>query len=176
MLFRSQIKKDALRPKVSLNAQDIVYAEALIERMYTEFFLKPLGFEDDICLSGGILITLLARSYLEEENPSLIFTNNKDLVLHCVEYIRNNFADPITLEEMTKMSMMTKNSFCQIFKDITGCTFKEFLNQCRIKKGAELIKEGHKASAVALMCGYSDFSTFYRNFSKIMGVSPSKYK
>lgn len=173
--FLEQIKKDAMRPKIGLSANDVFFVEALIERMYQEFTLSPLGFADNIRASAGVLVTILARKYFENETTPLFFTNNKDYVLHCVEYIKTNYAENITLEEMTKRSMMTKNSFCRIFREIVGCTFKEYLNRCRIKKSAELIKNGEKISAAALLCGYADFSTFYRNFVKIMGIPPSKY-
>ncbi len=169
-------KKDALRPKISLNSYDVVYVETIIERMYKEFLLRPLGFADNIRLSASLLLTILARYYIEKETSSVVFENNKDFVLHCVEYIKTNFSEQITLEEMTKRSMMTKSSFCRIFLDVTGYTFKDYLNRCRIEKSAQLIKNGHKISAAAVICGYSDFSTFYRNFVKIMGVSPSNYK
>ena len=42
--------------------------------------------------------------------------------------------------------------------------------------GTELIKKGYKITAIYGLCGYNDFSTFYRNFKKIMGVSPDIYK
>lgn len=178
--FLSEVKKwqvatdNAMQPKISLNAGDVVFAETLIERMYLEFTQKPIGFAENIRSLAEILVNLLARRYFEKESTPLFFENNKDYVLHCVEFIKENCTENLTLEEMTKMSMMTKNSFCRIFHEITGFTFKEYLNCCRIEKSARLIKEGHKISAVALLCGYSDFSTFYRNFVKIMGVPPSK--
>ncbi len=171
----SEMKKGDLRPKVTLKSNDIVFVETVIERIYKDFNEKPFGFTHTISAGASILVTLIARYYFEEENASLFFENNKDFVLLCVEYIKNNFSEDITLEKMTKRSMMSKNSFCKIFRNITGYTFKEYLNVCRIKKSAELIKSGEKISTAAELCGYNDFSTFYRNFVKIMGVSPSKY-
>ncbi|MBE6934689.1 MAG: AraC family transcriptional regulator [Ruminococcaceae bacterium] len=43
------------------------------------------------------------------------------------------------------------------------------------RKAAELITSREKASVAGSSCGYGDSSTFYRNFKKYMGMSPSEY-
>lgn len=40
----------------------------------------------------------------------------------------------------------------------------------------EMILTGEKLSSVSTLCGYNDFSTFYRNFKKYMSVSPAEYQ
>lgn len=45
----------------------------------------------------------------------------------------------------------------------------------RIRNAAQRIRAGEKITAVCQLCGYRDFSTFYRNFMKIMGVFPAQY-
>ena len=45
-----------------------------------------------------------------------------------------------------------------------------------IKAEEYLIKKGYKITAIYGLCGYDDFTTFYRNFKKIIGVSPKEYK
>lgn len=174
--FLSELEKSALRPKVSLPTEDIVHIESVMEHIYKEFTQKPLGFADCIRADAVILITALARYYFEETGRGISIQSNKDFVLHCVDYIKNNFSERITLEEMTRRSMMSKNSFCFLFKNITGESFNSYLNRQRIEEASRLIEKGYTASVAANLCGYSDFSTFYRNFTKIMGVSPSKYK
>ena len=84
--------------------------------------------------------------------------------------------EDITLEEITKHSAMSKTRFCSLFAEITGTSFKNYLNMFRIKKAGELILTGEKLSAVSALCGYNDFSTFYRNFKKYMSVSPAEYQ
>lgn len=54
--------------------------------------------------------------------------------------------------------------------------FNNYLNICRVKKATEYIKDGYKITAIYGLCGYTDFSTFYRNFKKIMGVTPMEFK
>lgn len=167
-----------IRPKVSVEPKDIFYIENVMEHILEEFTNKPLGYSETIRAYALLLVTLLARNYFEKMNDRLSehFENNKQLVMHCIEYIENNFCDSISLNEITRRFAMSKSSFCKLFMQLTGHSFNDYINICRIKKATEYIKKGYKITAVCELCGYNDFSTFHRNFKKVIGVSPNEYK
>lgn len=167
-----------IRPKVSLDDKDIFYVETIMDKMLREFKERPLGFYEVIHSHTVLLVTILARNYFEKEKSGLTeyFESNKQFVLHCVKYIEANFTEKISLDDISKRSAMSKSSFCSLFSEITGHSFNSYLNICRIKKASEYIKNGYKITALYGLCGYSDFSTFYRNFKKVKGLSPQEYK
>ncbi len=171
-------KNTSVRPKFSVASDEIFFVESTIEHMFKEFTKKEFGFGETIRAYALFLITLIARSYFEKggENISAHFENNKEYVLYCVRYIEENFAEKISLEEIAKRSAMSRSSFCKLFSDITGYSFNNYLNMCRIKKSVEYIKAGYKITAIYGLCGYNDFSTFFRNFKKFMGISPQDYR
>lgn len=162
-------------PKVSADAKDVFFTETVMERMTEEFTSRPIGYADTVRAYAVMLITVLARNYFEKSNVSDYFENSKQYVLHCIRYVEENCAEPITLDGMARRSAMSRGTFCTLFKSLTGHSFNSYLNLCRIKKAAEYIKSGYKITAVYGLCGYNDFSTFYRNFKKIMRVSPKDY-
>ena len=152
--------------------------ETLLEQTLREFNEKSLGFGEVISSYAVILITMLARNYFEsnlEENQTY-FENNKQLVLHCIEYLEENFNQNVLLKDICKRFTLSKSNFCKLFYQITGYTFNGYLNMCRSKKAVELLDRGYNATTVSDLCGYNDFSTFYRNFKKFIGVSPIEYK
>lgn len=171
-------KNRSIRPKLTGDSNELLYIESIMEHILREFNEKPMGYSETIHAYTVLLLTILARKYFEKSKDDLSghFENNRQFVLYCVEYIKNNFAEEISLEEISKRSTMSKSSFCELFSKITGHSFNTYLNICRIKKSAELIKKGYKITAIYGLCGYNDFSTFYRNFKKIMGMSPQNYK
>lgn len=168
----------SIKPKISVATEEIRYIEGMMEHILKEFTEKPLGYYSVIQTYVELLLTVLARNYFESAKPNISdhFKTDKQLVLHSIDYIESNYKESISLAEITKKSMMSKNKFNKLFIDITGCSFKEYVNMCRIKKACEYIRQGYKISVLYSLCGYCDFSTFYRNFKKIMGVSPNAYK
>lgn len=176
LFLRNLLTDKNILPKVSIASEDTFYIESIMERMLNEFNLKGLGFSEIIHSYAVLLIAVLARNYFEKNTLPEYFDNSKQFVLHCIEYIENNFTDRITLDEISKRSAMSKNSFCEFFYRLTGHSFNSYLNICRIKKATEYIKDGYKITAIYGLCGYTDFSTFYRNFKKIIGVSPREFK
>lgn len=167
-----------IKPKVTLHTDEIFYIESILAHTLKEFQEKPFAYYDIMQVSTLLLVTILAREYFSEtvHNITDHFENNKQFILHCVEYIKNNFANKITLNEISKESAMSKSTFCALFLEITGHSFNEYLNLCRIKAATAYIKKGYKITALYGLCGYNDFSTFNRNFNKIMGMSPRAYK
>ncbi|MBQ7033215.1 MAG: helix-turn-helix transcriptional regulator [Clostridia bacterium] len=176
LFLRNLLTEKDILPKVSIDSEDIFYIESIMERMLNEFNCKNFGFSEIIHSYAVLLVAVLARNYFEKNTLPAYFENSKQFVLHCVEYIENNFTDRITLDAITKRSAMSKNSFCDLFYKLTGHSFNRYLNICRIKKATEYIKDGYKITAIYGLCGYTDFSTFYRNFKKIMGLSPNEFK
>ncbi len=176
--LRSLGKDKSLLPKVTVEAENILYIETLMDRMLSEFTTKPLGYAETMQAYALLLVTFLARNYFEKERGGFLdhFETNKQFVLHCVRYIEENYQEPIYLDEISRRSTMSKSNFCTLFSQLTGYSFHQFLNLCRIKKAVEYIKEGYKITAIYGLCGYEDFSTFYRNFKKIMGVSPKQFQ
>lgn len=176
--FLQTNKVEHIKPKITINPDEIFYVENIIAHILKEFNDKAFAYYNTIQASTLLLVTMIAREYFSKkvQNISVHFENNKQFIFHCVEYIENNFADRITLDEISKKSAMSKSNFCVLFNKITGCSFHHYLNSCRIKAATAYMKNGYKITAIYGLCGYSDFSTFNRNFNKIMGISPREYK
>lgn len=167
-----------IKPKLTVDSDDIFYIETIMAHILKEFTTKRFGYEETIRNYTLLLISMFARSYFEESGSTapMIVENNKQYVLRCIEYIENNYTEDITLEEICKRSAMSKGNFCSLFSKLTGHSFNTYLNMCRIKKAKEYIEKGYNITVIYGLCGYSTFSTFHRNFKKIMGITPQEYK
>ena len=93
------------------------------------------------------------------------------------EYVRENFAKAIHLDEISSFTNMTIPAFCRFFKRSTGKTFVQFLNEFRIAHACNLIsKDEQSISNIAFDCGFNNISNFNRAFKKITKRNPSDYK
>lgn len=167
---------ETVRPRITVPSEEIFYVETLMERLLKEFSQKPVGYGEVMRSIAILLITFFARTYLQKHpHATPDFEDNRQSILHCIQYIDNNFSDDISLDEIARISAMSKSCFCKLFTEITGQSFHHYVNSRRIRQATEYIRKGYKITAIYGLCGYNDFSTFYRNFKKIMGISPKEY-
>lgn len=91
-------------------------------------------------------------------------------------YINGSLHQRITLDDLEKAFYINKYHLCHIFKQNTGFAILEYISYKRILRAKELLAEGQSAAEAAVQVGYSDYSTFFRAFKNIVGISPNKYK
>ena len=92
-------------------------------------------------------------------------------------YVKTNFREEITLEEISDLVSMTVPSFCRYFKKITNKTFVQFVNECRLVHASKLLAE--KPISITEVCfesGFNNFSHFNKSFKAFTGQNPSEYR
>ncbi len=131
-------------------------------------------------LIAAILYTL-AQSYYKQPQNKAEFSAMKlyeQTLARCVEYLDGNYREHITLDILVKKFAMSRSSFCTLFPQFTGLSLKQYLTRKRILEAEALMRSRPELtlSEIASMVGYNDTSTFYRNFIRVAGVSPSEYR
>jgi AraC-like DNA-binding protein len=64
-----------------------------------------------------------------------------------------------------------------LFPKIVGKPLKQYISERRIKQAVCLSNEQDLSlQEIAAIVGYEDYSTFFRNFHKIVGISPIQYR
>lgn len=171
-------KSENVRPKISIATDEVLSVEMIMSSINKEFKDKRFGYEDTIRIYVNLFIMLFARKYMENISTDIIQigTSMREIVLGAIEYIDQNCTEKLALADITEMLAISKSSFCKLFLEATGKTYNEYVNECRIKKSLAYLQKGHNVTAIHGLLGYADYSTFHRNFIKIMGMTPSKYK
>lgn len=92
-----------------------------------------------------------------------------------IEFLENNYENPITLEDLASNVNLSSYYFSRLFKKMSGMNFKEYLDTIRIDKAENMIKDhAGTISLIALDCGFNSIRTFNRVFKSIKGYPPSK--
>lgn len=94
-----------------------------------------------------------------------------------VAYINTNFAEEISLEKASSLAGFSKFHFSRLFKQFTGQSFYNYLNQRRVKAAESLLLNPHlTVTDVAMQSGFTSIATFNRVFRQAKNCTPSEYK
>lgn len=95
----------------------------------------------------------------------------------CIQYISSRYAEHLTLEETAAVVSLSPDYLSRIFKQETGITFNQYLNNIRITKAKELIRHSElRLTDISQLVGYDDQSYFTKVFKRVTGLSPNEYK
>lgn len=94
-----------------------------------------------------------------------------------LQYLENNYAGQITLEEVAAHVNMSTCYFSRMFKEYTGLGFVNYRNYLRLEKAAEMLQQTTtRVSTIAFNSGFQDIRTFNRVFQQYTGHPPSAYR
>lgn len=93
------------------------------------------------------------------------------------EYIDRHYAEPVTLADMSRELNFSLSYLCRRFRQETGMTFTECLQQRRMEQAARLlVGTDKKVPEVAEMVGYQDVKFFQEVFRRCWDTTPSRFR
>ena len=117
------------------------------------------------------IISSLAEVFLEYANFGFETENTgqtdsamrRDEVVDVIkEHIRETAGAGVSLDRLAVISGYSKYHFLRMFKERTGVTVHEFVDQQRMARCRELTREGYRKNEIADILGFSSPSTFSR--------------
>lgn len=93
-----------------------------------------------------------------------------------IEYMEGHLEEPLSLEELAGRFYMDRYRLSRCFTRQVGCPPHRYLMYKRLQRAALLMEEGRPVSQVPALCGFADYSNFYRRFREYFGVSPREWK
>lgn len=98
--------------------------------------------------------------------------------LHLVtDYIYSYYQQDLTLDELSKVGMLSKFHFIRAFRDVFGVAPHKFVNKVRMEKAKDLLVNSRfDVMQVGSAVGIKDSSSFSRMFRKEIGVYPSDFR
>lgn len=98
------------------------------------------------------------------------------LVRQVFEYIDSHIGEQITVDDLANELALSKFYFLRRFKEMTGMTVHDVVVKKRLMHACHAIEAGKSISTVWTDCGFSDYSSFFRNFKSTYGMSPREYR
>lgn len=138
-------------------------------------------------IGQGRLLLVLRLLALLGENPDSIplqYTISTDIDLQGQEplsriqaYVVSRMHDRIYLEEVAEWVNMSVPTFCRYFKQWTGKTLTDFVQEMRIEYACELLKG--TSLSIQKICqesGFQSMAHFIRLLRRLKGVTPQEFR
>lgn len=94
-----------------------------------------------------------------------------------VLFLQEHYREQITLKDLSEAAGLSENYFGEYFKNVTGKTPFQYLNEYRIERAAERLRGSDlSVTDISLECGFNDLSYFIKTFRKAYGISPNRYR
>lgn len=113
--------------------------------------------------------SLNVNSYETEERDS---GKNIQVVL---QYINQHYTENITLDFLCEKFYISKFYLSRRFEQLTGRSVYQYILERRMIMARQLLTFGERPSDIYTLCGFLNYSNFYRAFKKYYNISPSQF-
>ena|SRR5215467_6108045 len=94
-----------------------------------------------------------------------------------VSYLVNRCDKELSMCDLSRLVNLSESHLSHLFRSQTGMSPQKFLKVARMRRAAQLLETTFlSVKEVMANVGYNDPSHFVRDFKKLAGESPSKYR
>jgi AraC family transcriptional regulator, L-rhamnose operon transcriptional activator RhaR len=176
-LFKSIVPENFTpMPDLKLSGIRLFEISELFDRMYAEYRQRNMGYIDII---RAYLIEIIVKifRYSADSSKREVAKRNSELIRKSVEYMKLNYRSEISLSNLALHSLLSKNYFSRLFKEVTGTNVSDYIQYLRTEQACTLLRTTDmKIVEIAGQTGFSDMKFFYEVFKKITGKTPGEYR
>ena len=160
----------------------------LLRRPIVEMFLANPP-KEVIWYSNGYLNWVAPCYLILDCFYQLLLENKNKFKNHCpssqealrrlrimLDYIHEHFNQPFSLTGLANHTLLSRESCCRIFKQMTGMTISQYMTEYRVMRSLPYLADGkYSIAEVSALCGFSSQSRFAAAFRSKMGCNPNQY-
>lgn len=141
---------------------------------------KEKGFRRIITLCE--CLDLLAKKEefktLSTQQVKEVNNKNRERIDRIFHYTMENFKESVQLTTVARVADMSIPAFCNYFKKSTRKKYIDFLNEVRIGYACKLLVDDASITieGASYESGYNTIANFNKQFLKVKGMTPSKYR
>ena len=113
----------------------------------------------------------LSYHAMPENKPTL-----SPIISKALKYTNDNLCTVTGISEIASHLFVSESYLFRLFKNELHQTPKKYIREKRLLMAQKMLMDGEKPTRVSERCGFSDYTTFYRNYTEFFGVSPKETK
>lgn len=150
----------------------------LLYEAIEELAAKPAAYQLVVKSKLHALFTLLSRTFMPKQladKPTEAYFANRDRFKLLIQRIESDFCEKMTIDQAAKQVSLNPYHFCKLFKKLTGRTFVEYVNVCRMNEAQRLLRESNlTVTEIAGKVGCDNPNYFTKLYKQYKGTTPSQ--
>ena len=103
------------------------------------------------------------------------FGTQGNQVAQAISWLRNNYKEPVQVDELAKKVNMATSTFHRHFKQLTSLSPLQFQKRLRLYEAQRLmLVENEYAANAGMAVGYESPTQFNREYKRLFGEPPSR--
>ncbi|WP_391575027.1 AraC family transcriptional regulator [Cohnella sp.] len=153
---------------------------SLLDQAAAEFVAKQPGYQTIIVSQLHMLLTYLARIFFPQQQLDRLGrrpVHNSESFKTLIQSIENQLSERHTVDKAAKQLNLNPYHFCKLFKRLTGRTFIEYVNLCRVNEAERLLLRTElSVTEIAGRIGCDNPNYFTKLFKQYKGIAPSRFR
>ena len=170
---------DATRP----GHTNLIRPDGVTRELLTYLFQQLIREQDSqefaselCCLSLlAQLLVLVNRAALRTGQAPEPRENVDSVVYRILGYISEHYSEDLSLDFLANEFFISKYHLSREFNRVVGTSVHRYIVQKRLIMARQMMAAGTSTSEVSQLCGFGDYSNFYRAFTGEYQISPRKY-
>lgn len=159
-------------PSFSIETMDIGLIEAL-DRLVDLVEDPSLIPQIAPLIQHEIIVRLLLGKHGDYLRNLIKISLNEKNIFNVISWLRNNFLNDVSIEEIADQANMTSATFRKHFREITRMTPLQYQKQLRLQEARKLmLMQPTEVRRVAESVGYESQSQFTREYVRLFGITP----
>lgn len=101
-------------------------------------------------------------------------TAHTDFITDVLCFINQYYHEKLTLDILAEQFHVSKYHLSHAFKNDTGTSLYHYITLKRLAAARQLINDGLSPGDVYMLCGFNDYTSFYKAFKAEYGASPTQ--
>lgn len=164
---------------LSNNKVPLTTFQQILLYLYHEYDKKLSGYENMVQSLLNALFGIMKRQeyLILKTDTDQTLDRHLDRLNYILQYLDSHYQEPLSLQDIADRMHMNYHYLSHFFKNIAGISFQDYLNQLRLDKSLQLLKnKTNTITSIALNTGFPSTKAYTRSFKNKYGILPSEYR
>lgn len=154
---------------LTFSAAELSSIHELFDQMFYEYGDE---YDRELSIKTNLLkiLTYISQAFRQSKVTKSGETNNLEQI---VAYVNRHLYEPLSVPALANHFHISPSHFNRLFRQATGASPWEYIKKKRLTAAKEKIRSGETALDASRSCGFQDYSSFYRAFTKYFGYAPT---